>query len=154
MFDFFLFGSQKNCGSTVRRALEALPGATRAEVSFAARRAWIWTMSPGLSLDDNANNANANTNTTVTASAAIEAIEVVGFGAELSADFELTVEGMMCQMNCGSTVKGALEAVEGVAKAEASFSESRARVWTRKERDITVGGGGRGREVGCASASR
>ncbi|CAN0583224.1 unnamed protein product, partial [Laminaria digitata] len=98
---------QKNCGSTVKRALEALPGATRAEVSFAASRAWVWIVSPGPPLD---------------------AVEDVGFGADISADFELTVEGMMCQKNCGSTVKGALQAIGEVRKAEASFSKSLARV--------------------------
>ncbi|CAN0546384.1 unnamed protein product, partial [Ectocarpus sp. 12 AP-2014] len=42
----------------------------------------------------------------------------------------LAVEGMMCQNNCGSTVRQALTSVPGVLRAEVSFAESRARVWT------------------------
>ena len=40
----------------------------------------------------------------------------------------LRVEGMMCQKNCGSTVKAALEGVAGVQEAEVSFALQRARV--------------------------
>merc|ERR1719197_173357 len=41
----------------------------------------------------------------------------------------LTVEGMMCQNNCGSTVQRALSNVEGVDKAEVSFVQKKATVW-------------------------
>ncbi|CAN0513140.1 unnamed protein product, partial [Scytosiphon promiscuus] len=43
---------------------------------------------------------------------------------------ELDVEGMMCQKNCGTTVRNALENVPGVARAEVSFAQRRARIWT------------------------
>ena len=33
---------QKNCGSTVRNALEAVPGVTREEMSFALKRVRVW----------------------------------------------------------------------------------------------------------------
>ena len=38
----------------------------------------------------------------------------------------LRVEGMMCQKNCGTTVRRALEAVPGVQSAEVSFAEQSA----------------------------
>lgn len=70
----------------------------------------------------------------------IEAVEDVGFGAEASPDVELLVEGMMCQKNCGTTVKNALLASspEEVVRAEASFAEGRARVWTRRRKAARV----------------
>jgi len=42
---------------------------------------------------------------------------------------ELLVEGMMCQKNCGSTVRNALRAVSGANRVEACFEEGTARVW-------------------------
>ena len=38
----------------------------------------------------------------------------------------LTVEGMMCQKSCGSTVEAALRGVPGVVSAKASFENSNA----------------------------
>ncbi|CAN0347363.1 unnamed protein product, partial [Hapterophycus canaliculatus] len=106
---------QKNCGTTVRKALEGVPGVARAEVSFSQKRARVWAGGgPALAplLD-----------------ALTDAVEAVGFGATVVPDFVLEVEGMMCQRNCGSTVKAALEAVPGVRRAEVSFADRRALVW-------------------------
>lgn len=44
-------------------------------------------------------------------------------------NFRLTVAGMMCQKNCGSTVAAALSAVRGVKKVVVSFDEKEAQVW-------------------------
>lgn len=110
---------QKNCGSTVQAALEKVDGVTRAEVSFAERRARVW--GPG-----------------VLAEALIAAVEAVGFAARSPADVTLDVEGMMCQKNCGTTVKNALSAISGVSAAEASFAEKSARVWLSKESPAKV----------------
>lgn len=107
----------------MRKALESVPGASRAEVSFAARRAWVWISSPSAAALTSSQVSSANEN-------AVEAIEDVGFGAEISPQVELLVEGMMCQKNCGTTAKNALESVAGVAEATVSFAEGRARVWT------------------------
>ena len=41
---------------------------------------------------------------------------------EALADVELDVQGMMCQKNCGSTVKAAIEHVVGVERVEVSFA--------------------------------
>ncbi len=41
----------------------------------------------------------------------------------------LTIEGMMCQQSCGSTVANALRNVPGVSRAEASFADHNASVW-------------------------
>ena len=102
---------QKNCGSTVCKALEAVPGVYRAEVSFAERRARVW-------------------GTEASADALVDAVETVGFGAAVKpVVVVLDVEGMMCQKNCGSTVRKALEAVPGAHHAEVSFAEKRAKVW-------------------------
>ena len=130
--------SQKNCGSTVKAAIEAVPGVTRAEVSFAARRAWAWfPLLPPL-LPDTGKEAPTQQDHEVVATATammakvVEAVEDVGFGADASPDVELLVEGMMCQKNCGTTVRNALLASSpAVVRAEASFAEARARVWTR-----------------------
>lgn len=101
---------QKNCGSTAKAALDALPGVTRAEVSFADGVARVWGGD-------------------VTADALVDALEAVGFGAQIAPSVVLDVEGMMCQKNCGTTVRKALEGVPGVTRAEASFAQKRARVW-------------------------
>eukprot|EP00903_Cladosiphon_okamuranus_P012938 g12081.t1 len=113
---------QKNCGSTVRQALEGVPGVLRAEVSFAKGRARVWRGDPG-------------TAPAAVAAALVDAVEAVGFEAAVAPAAVLAVEGMMCQKSCGTTVRGALEAVPGVARAEVSFAEKRAWVW---------GGGGGG----------
>ena len=60
----------------------------------------------------------------------VDALESVGFGATVRPTGVLEIEGMMCQRNCGSTVKGCLESVPGVDRAEVSFAEGLARVWT------------------------
>ncbi|CAN0044291.1 unnamed protein product, partial [Ectocarpus sp. 8 AP-2014] len=149
---------QNNCGSTVKRAIEAVPGVSRAEVSFAARRAWAW-LSPssssntagrrqqhhaalGSSLDDVAGNGGVTAkrseeeqeggHSAAVFAEILEAVEAVGFGAEASPDVELLVGGMMCQKNCGTTVRNALLSVSpSVARAEASFEEGRGRIWIR-----------------------
>ena len=41
----------------------------------------------------------------------------------------LAVEGMMCQRNCGTTVRNALLGVSGVSRAEVSHADKCARVW-------------------------
>ena len=41
----------------------------------------------------------------------------------------MTIEGMMCQQSCGSTVANALRNVPGVSRAEASFADHNASVW-------------------------
>jgi P-type Cu+ transporter len=102
---------QKNCGSTVQQALSAVPGVTRAEVSFADKRARVWG-SAGLSAD-----------------ALIKAVDAVGFDAALAPDVVLAVEGMMCQKNCGTTAQNALSAVPGVTRAEVSHPNKQAKVW-------------------------
>jgi len=47
-------------------------------------------------------------------------------GAPLSIRVDLAVGGMMCQKNCGATVRNALLSIEGVLEAESSFAERRA----------------------------
>lgn len=111
---------QKNCGTTVRKALEGVPGVSRVEVSFAQGRARMWGGGSG---------TGTGTGTTVESAALVDAVEAVGFEAAVAPTAVLSVEGMMCQGSCGTTVKGALEAVPGVARAEVSFPEKRARVW-------------------------
>jgi cation transport ATPase len=55
---------QKNCGTTVQRALSQVPGVEKAEVSFASKTAHVWGSARAPDL--------------------IEAVEVVGFGASLN----------------------------------------------------------------------
>ena len=107
---------QKNCGSTVKAALDNLPGVAKTEVSFAEKRARVWGSDGGRGFPS--------------AEELVEAVEAVGFGAEVSPDVVLEVEGMMCQNNCGTTVRKALESVPGVARVEVSFPLKRAKVWT------------------------
>lgn len=139
---------QKNCGNTVKNALEAVPGIARAEASFSERRAKVWTTSEEEggggggggrgATDGGGENASAAVIAGVVAGVAVvvveeqelvDALECVGFEASVAPGGVLEVEGMMCQRNCGSTVKGGLEAVPGVERAEVSFAEKRARVW-------------------------
>lgn len=189
--------SQKNCGTTVKRALEAFPGVLRAEVSFPAGRAWVWATDRVASRPETVAEALEDIGFGVQPSSDVELIlttensggvvlpdsfrssaesvmcsvpgvvkaEVIlgegrarawvasdgdgvdegfvvdvgvqlvrvlasaGFGARVAPDGILEVEGMMCQRNCGSTVRQALEGVSGVARAEVSFVEKQARVW-------------------------
>lgn len=104
--------SQNNCGKTVQGSLETVPGVVGAEVSFAASLAWVRTLEAS-----------------VTSQLLIDAVQSVGFSAAVAPDVKLVVQGMMCQKNCGTTVKKALEQVPGVACVEASFAEGCARVW-------------------------
>jgi P-type Cu+ transporter len=102
---------QKNCGSTVQQALSAVPGVTRAVVSFAHKSARVWGSA------------------SLTAEALIKAVDAVGFDAALAPDVVLAVEGMMCQKNCGTTAQNALSAVAGVTRAEVSHPNKQAKVW-------------------------
>ena len=74
--------SMKNCGTTVQNALRAVEGVTFAEVNFEERLARV--------------------RGAVSADVLIEAVEDVGFGAEVASDGEqkeaevtLSIEGMM-----------------------------------------------------------
>ncbi|CBN73914.1 heavy metal translocating P-type ATPase [Ectocarpus siliculosus] len=107
---------QKNCGTTVRQALEAVPGVSRAEVSFAQKRARVW-------------GGGGSEGVGLRSADLVDAIETIGFEAAEAPAVELEVSGMMCQNSCGTTVRQALENVAGVSRAEVSFAEKRARVW-------------------------
>ena len=48
---------------------------------------------------------------------------------ESNADHYLSIDGMMCQKNCGSTVEKALCSVPGVTKVIVTFLKKEARVW-------------------------
>jgi Cu+-exporting ATPase len=97
---------QKNCGTTVQRALESVQGVTEAQVSFSQKLAVVMG---SVSMQD-----------------LIDAVEMVGFGAEEWKPehnvIKLAIDGMMCQKNCGSTVQSALAAVPGVLAADVSFA--------------------------------
>jgi copper chaperone CopZ len=122
---------QRNCGSTVERALRAIPGCTAAHAVFAEQTA----MATFTSLASTTAAPIAVTSTTTNApnvaweTLCCDAIESVGFDASVvqvvvappsssiataaataAATFEvhLHVTGMMCQRNCGTTVQRAL----------------------------------------------
>lgn len=104
---------QRNCGTTVENALRAVPGVIEAKSSFATTSAWATL---------------AAHNTETQAADLVEAIEDVGFDAQLktTAKIYCQVEGMMCQRNCGTTVRNAVASVAGVLEAESSFLYSQA----------------------------
>lgn len=124
---------QKNCGTTVRTCLEGVSGVSRAEVSFAKKRARVWSSS-GSGSDIGADTDAA----AVSAAALVDAVEAIGFDAAVAPAVLLSVEGMMCQKNCGTTVRGALEGVSGVSRAEVSFADKLAKVWSSGS-DCSVG---------------
>ena len=133
---------QKNCGSTVQTALSNVPHVTKAEVSFAKKEAQIWG--------------------NVSSSILISAVESVGFDAAVvketisvptsidktkskdtnghssEPDVVLSIEGMMCQKNCGSTVQTALSNVPHVTKAEVSFAKKEAQIWGNVSSSILI----------------
>jgi copper chaperone CopZ len=87
----------KNCGTTVQNALRGTHGVRDAVVDFPAKRATVWADMHKVKVED-----------------LIDAVECVGFDASLfnkdvnsntSEQIKLTVDGMMCQKNCGTTVK-------------------------------------------------
>ncbi len=110
---------QNNCGSTVRSALLAVPGTNEVAVSFKGK----WAL---VEYDGEGGNRQP-------LQEYIDAVEDVGFSAEpitnQKADFSFSVDGMMCQKNCGTTVFNTVMAVAGVAWAEVSFADKIARVW-------------------------
>lgn len=63
----------------------------------------------------------------------IDAVETVGYGAELVSSsqpsFVLHVDHMMCQKNCARTVQEALITCAGVEAAEVSYPNEEAKVW-------------------------
>lgn len=103
---------QRNCGTTVENCLRAVPGVIDAKASFATSSAWA-------SFDANSSTQPADL---------VEAIEDVGFDAHLKTTLGMyfQVEGMMCQKNCGTTVRNAILSVPGVTTAESSFKYSQA----------------------------
>lgn len=109
----------KNCGTTAQTALRNVPGVLEATVAFETHSARVVC-----SAEDG-----------VTGADLVDAVESVGFGAEIKNDvvkdprvIELLVEGMMCQKNCGTTVQSALKSVDGVADAVVSFDKRKATV--------------------------
>ena len=82
---------QRNCGTTVCNGLIGVPGAVDAGAVFDESRAWVAT--------DAAYSVHE---------AAVEALEAVGFDATPCRFLALHVTGMMCQQNCGATVRTAL----------------------------------------------
>ena len=99
---------QKNCGTTVKNALQGVAGVKQAVVSFPKKSAVV--RGKGLVLKE-----------------LVEAVELVGFDArEKLEEVELNVEGMMCQKNCGTTVKNALQGVAGVKQVVVSFAKKNA----------------------------
>lgn len=121
---------QKNCGTTVKNALEAVPGVASVESSFAEGRARAWLeerdVGGGKGRDARESVGDASIETRL-----VDALECVGFGASVAPVAVLEIDGMMCQKNCGTTVKNALERVRGVTRAHVSFAEKRARIWGR-----------------------
>eukprot|EP00924_Labyrinthula_sp_SR-Ha-C_P016215 augustus_masked-scaffold_52-processed-gene-0.38-mRNA-1 protein AED:0.13 eAED:0.13 QI:0/-1/0/1/-1/1/1/0/1372 len=107
---------QKNCGTTVHNALVAVDGVVSASVSFKNKLAVVKCQQ------------------NVTVRDLVECLEMVGFDAEEKLkEIKLTVLGMMCQKNCGTTVFNALISVEGVAAAEVSYSKKLAVVKCKEE---------------------
>lgn len=130
---------QRNCGTTVKNALQSIPGAMAAQAIFAEQRAWV-------TFAKNENDATVEQQQQQQRKQqlmeqAIDAIESVGFDAQeisnLPRTIHIKVTGMMCQRNCGTTVENALRAVPGVQEAKAIFAEERA--WaTVDESSITI----------------
>ncbi|KAJ0410464.1 hypothetical protein P43SY_002796 [Pythium insidiosum] len=58
-------------------------------------------------------------------------------GAADGVVYELVIEGMMCQKNCGTTVQNALTSVPGVDKAVVTFATHSARVMCSPESGVT-----------------
>jgi len=112
---------QNNCGTTVHNALQSVMGVQSVTVSFPAASASV-TVTDDCPL-----------NKIELISELIEAVECVGFDAcimrEAAPTHVLSIVGMMCQKNCGTTVQRALSSVPGVLLAEVSFEARAARVW-------------------------
>lgn len=106
---------QKNCASTVQKALLGVGGVERAEVSFAKSSAIV-------------HHAGS-----VSSKQLLDAIESVGFDVTLLENteplFRLDVQGMMCQKNCASTVQNAIMGVDNVSWATVSFQQKEAKVF-------------------------
>jgi len=107
---------QMNCASTVKNALQGLPGYMHADVSYAEQYASVTCCSMTDTLEDDAKNV----------------IECVGFDATVLKERPITIHfkvtGMMCQKSCATTVENALNALPGVVQATASFAQSYASV--------------------------
>ncbi len=116
---------QKNCGTTVKNVLLKVDGVDEAMVSFKESGAMI----KGRILGNETRESFIDR--------LVEAVEMVGFDAVESkmklkgekienefGDIVLDIEGMMCQKNCGTTVRNALSKVKGVEEALVSFKES------------------------------
>lgn len=111
---------QKSCGTTVEGALSSVGGVAVARASFPEKRAFAWLMDPHVNaFDENI------------AAKLVAAVEAVGFDAALSTQgpHKFTVEGMMCQNSCASTVRAAVEGVAGVTHALVSHPAKAALVW-------------------------
>jgi len=100
----------------VETAISLVTGVEKVEVIFAQKKARVWGSASVVDL--------------------IDAVEMVGFDATedkheqtTRPDQVLTIEGMMCQKNCGTTVETAISLVTGVEKVEVIFSQKKARVW-------------------------
>ena len=106
---------QKNCGTTVQRALESVPGVIRADVSFMKQRAIVWG--------------------SASASKLIGAIEAVGFDAEegmveltsedecadrsdSQPDYILSIQGMKDSISCPIKINDLLLSIDGVLEVK------------------------------------
>ena len=112
---------QKNCATTVQKALESLEVVLHAKVEFQAKLAEVWISPQKL------NNS--------TEMILLNAIEDVGFEAkcisrpELIPHYRFQVEGMMCQKSCANTVQNALKEIKGIKVAQVTFATKYADIW-------------------------
>jgi Cu+-exporting ATPase len=119
---------QKNCGTTVQNALSRVAHVKSVEVSFLRKCAVV--------------QLEAGTTATPSIEATlVDAVDIVGFDASVmtgQVEVKLSVEGMMCQKNCGTTVQNSLASVGGVLAAEVSFPDKSATVLISLQPNETV----------------
>mmetsp|Transcript_8116 Transcript_8116/g.12410 ORF Transcript_8116/g.12410 Transcript_8116/m.12410 type:complete len:464 (-) Transcript_8116:36-1427(-) len=99
---------QASCGATVESALNDVIGVESAEASYARSEAIVKWRS------DTLKNENL----------LVDAVEAVGFGASIKFGtriLKLSIQGMMCQASCGTTVRSALLGVKGCRSAQVSY---------------------------------
>ena len=119
-------GLREAYGGLAEEAMRSVPGVVRAEAFSEEGRARAWTAG----FDGGGGKGGRSEKFLVdVGERLVKALESAGFRARVFPDGMLEVDGMMCQRNCGTTVRKALESVPGVARAEVSFAERRAKVW-------------------------
>jgi len=116
----------EGCAGNIRTAIAKIPGIQAVDVSYPKKQALVQVL-PGAAVSDEV---------------IVQAVKSLGYEATPtraippSTVHVLQVQGMTCE-GCAANIRKAIEAVPGVAAADVSYADKRARVQLEQDADVS-----------------